>query len=175
MPKFGLIFVFDINQFLYFPDFRQNEKFIHMLIKLKNASEKLIIQSKNLKNDIIKFLNCELEKFYNNEIELRRKFNFPPFVQLVKLTISNKNEKIAEKSAKNLYKILKKEITKKNILGPSQALPYKIKNKFYWNILLKFFAPNNNYFDKNFLIERNKILSQIPKDWEIDVDPLDTL
>ncbi len=175
MPKFGLVFIFDISQFLNFPDFRQNEKFIQTLIKLKNASEKIIIQVKNRENDFIEFLNCEIKKFYKNEIESRKNFSFPPFVQLVKLTISDKNEKTAEKTAENLYKIIKKEMAEENILGPSQASPYKVKNRFHWNILLKFIVPDNNYFDEKFLIERNKILTKIPSNWEIDVDPMDTL
>ena len=107
------------------------------------------------------------EKFYEQEIELRRKNAMPPFCNIVCITISNTEEIVAKLSSIEI----KGEIERHQIevMGPAQAVIFKLNNRYRYRIILK----SDKY------MELQNILSKLEtKKYEkqktrivIDVDP----
>jgi primosomal protein N' (replication factor Y) (superfamily II helicase) len=104
----------------------------------KEKEGTVIIETKEVDNII---LNCALNhdyiSFYNTEIEFRKKFNFPPFVDLINFEISGINNNIVKEESFKLYDILKNSNELYNIYTPKSAYIEKINNKFRFNILIK--------------------------------------
>jgi len=163
---------------LYIPDFRSNEKTFQIINHLKNlAAKDFILQTYSPENKAVQYaVKNDYKSFYTEEISARRELGYPPFSQLIKLAHQHKNAKKAEQEAKILTEKLKQQITNQiktnklttnqliTILGPSPAFISKIKNKYAWQIILK-----SKISD---LKIRNKILSVIPPNWIVDIDPL---
>lgn len=193
------IIIPNFDNLLFFPDFQNEEKIFNLLLKFKNITlNEIIIQTINPEQKILQyFIKNEINKFYQEELQWRQKYNWPPFTQIIKLTIGNKNQdkgaKDAENTKNNLInkiKALKLE-NKIEIIGPVPAFIFKERNKYYFNILLKIRynkvnlleLPNNIFslnvlepiLTKEELYLRNKILTLIPPSWKIDVNPKNIL
>ena len=73
-------------------------------------------------------------KFYNLEINVREKLNYPPFCDIIVLIISGADEELVKKEASKLFDILH---TKFNAYLPVPAPISKINNEYRWRILIK--------------------------------------
>ena len=112
--------------------------------------------------------------FYNTEIMMREKLNYPPFCDIIQFSINSKTEYNVKKVANYLYNELNKEFysIKNNVIiyQPVPAPIDKIKNKYRWRILIKCRFSNNiinlinnildryykaNYKDTRLLIDVN--------------------
>lgn len=197
-----LVIVISIDPILFLPDYFSEERVFFYLLKLKTLSkEKLIIQTLIPENKLFQyFIKNKEKKFLQEEKKWREQYLWPPYVQLIKLTLFHKEQvkgaKEAEQTKRKLDEEIKKLIPKnlqKNfiILGPAPSFIFREKGFYKWNILIKY-----KYFESkirqdinpllglNFLSPvltkreltlRNKILRHIPSVWKIDVDPVDTL
>lgn len=202
LESVDLVIVASIDPAFFLPDYNSEERVFLNLLKLKALSKgKLIIQTLIPENKLFQyFIKNEEEKFLQEEKKWRKDYLWPPYVQLIKLTFSNKERIKGEKEADQIKKSLEQSIDKlipkdlqKNfiILGPAQAFIFKERGFYKWNILIKY-----RYFEskikeeinhlsglnllfpvltKKELILRNKILKCIPNNWKIDVDPINTL
>ncbi|MFA6914035.1 MAG: hypothetical protein WCQ83_02395, partial [Endomicrobiia bacterium] len=81
------------------------------------------------------------KKFYEYEMKFRKDLRYPPFCNIAKLTIRNKDEKKALDFAQTISDFLDNQIsaTKCNIdlLGPSQSYISKLNGTYRWQIILK--------------------------------------
>jgi len=166
-----LIGIILIDSLLNFPDFRSSEKAIQLLQGLKNLSKKMLIQTYNPQLPLFEyFKKGNYSFFFEEEIKSREKFNYPPFSEIIQLSLSRADLKRVENEASILGKKLEKLFAKENlsqsieILGPISALVSRIKGKYVQRIILKLKLPHQEEV-KILLIEN------FPKDWEIDVNP----
>ncbi len=155
--KISLIGVLDIDNMLYFPDFRATEKTFQNIYRLSklltDSNSKLIIQTGNRKHYIFRFLTgLDWKGFYIEELKYRKELNYPPAMQLVDITIRNKDKTKTEKDSKKIsdliFSYFKNTIT---ILGPDELLHPKLREEYRRHILIK--INNEN------IPELNKILS----------------
>lgn len=197
-----LVVVISVDSALCLPDYCSEEKVFFTLLKLKALSkEKLIIQTLIPENKLFQYFTKNKEKkFLQEEKKWRRDYLWPPYVQLIKLTLSYRDKEKGGKDAKEVKKRLELAVNRlipknlqKNfiILGPTQAFIFRKKSFYKWNILIKY-----KYFEskiendinpllglsllapiptKKELMLRNKILEYVPPHWKIEVDPKDTL
>ena len=158
---FDLAIILRAESFLAFPDYLSFEKFYLFSLRLKFISKKLLIQTFNPENYLFKSLKEEnLEKFLEKEINLRKKFGFPPKGKLIRIVYSDKSSLKAKKEAQKVAWQLK--FKKIKFLGPTPSFIFKKKNRFFYEILIK--LENEK--------EKNLALKVIPSDWIIDVDPV---
>jgi primosomal protein N' (replication factor Y) len=90
----------------------------------------------------------DYKSFYSQEIAFRKSMNYPPFTNIFCILMTSTNEILLIKKI-NLLKQIFMHCDKKkqfNILGPSQAIIYKIKNNFRQRILIK--HRDENYLKK---------------------------
>lgn len=74
------------------------------------------------------------EKFYNTEIIMREKLNYPPFCDIILFGVSGENENVVKTSITELYNDLKKSF---NAFIPAPAPISKINSEYRWRILIK--------------------------------------
>ena len=113
-------------------------------------------------------LNKEGE-FLKEELSLRKKFGWPPYVQIIKLTFSHKdNHQGQEETKLVLEKLRRAKEDKISLFGPLPSKSPGRGGKYSWNIIMK--AKLSLGIKK-----RNQLLSLVPSRWEVDVDPLSIL
>ena len=109
----------------------------------------------------------DYNKFYQDEIQYRRQFSFPPFTHLTRLLYKNSDEQKSRFAAEKVYKQLK-NLSNFPILGPSPAFIFKKLGKFRYQIIIK--------IPKGLTIPNNlKEYLRSLRDWTIDVEPVDLL
>ena len=73
-------------------------------------------------------------KFYNTEINLREKLNYPPFCDIIVSVISGADEALVKSESTKLYQLFKQGF---NPFSPVPAPITKINNEYRWRILIK--------------------------------------
>ncbi len=136
--------ILGIDDLLSLPDFRIYEKTMKLLFKFVghidsfSSAENFYIQSYDNELILFKFLKEGKESFYNYEIKRRKAYRYPPFVRLVRVILSsNKNIGLSE-SIQYLAEELKK-IEGIEVIGPSAAPVFVLRNYFRYNFLIKSF------------------------------------
>src|SRR3989339_865761 len=79
--SFDLVAVISIDNLFTIPDFRINETIFRLIIELKQrAKRKFILQTRLNDNNLIKdAVSGNISGFYQDEIEARKNFGYPPF------------------------------------------------------------------------------------------------
>ena len=74
---------------------------------------------------------------YEEEIQERQDFSYPPFVRLIKLTVRHPDKAISQQAAQRLADELTDALGSSRVLGPEEPLVERIRNQFLFNILIK--------------------------------------
>ena len=194
--KPNVVAILSADTLLHLPDFRSGERTFQTITTLNQllnchperseGSKKdssatpqndkvFIIQTYNPENSAIKYAaQNNWTDFWQEEIETRQALSYPPYSQIVKLTLRHRDGKRAGLEAKILSAKLQ-QANKDEKIEISPALPAFIpreRGKFVWNIIIKFKIENLKLkINSEFLQWRNSLLRYVPQNWEIDVDP----
>ena len=77
-------------------------------------------------------------KFYDQEITLRKVLKYPPFCDIIKLEVSDINEKNVSKTITEIYeKLLNLNNKDMYVYAPMPSPISKIKNRYRWRIIVK--------------------------------------
>lgn len=144
-PEVTLVGVLNSDSSLNIPDFRASETTFQLITQVAGragrgqAQGEVIVQTCLPENPIIALASSQnYQKFYEEEIEIRRMFNYPPFSSLVKLTFSGVNadavRQAAERLRVELIKVLPKEYELHAIIPSGHA---KIKDNFRFQLLIR--------------------------------------
>ncbi|MDO8496449.1 MAG: primosomal protein N' [bacterium] len=167
--KFDIIGITNLDGLTTSPDFKTEEELFIQFEKLLDFEpEKVIIQTFNPGSSIINSLAPRnFSEFYDRELMARKLFMYPPFARLVKLSFSAYDRSKASYEARVLDEKLKMVLIQKKIgdrvkiLGSSPAFIDKEKNRYIYNIILK--------FSPEFRID--EIIRFVPSNWSVDIDP----
>ena len=149
-PRVTLVGVALADTSLYVSDFRAAEKTFSLLTQVIGRAGRAgdggiaVIQTFAPKNEVIR-LAClqDYEKFYEGEIALRRELSYPPFCDIVNLTLTSEDEAELSREAKRLSDSI---MTKLNgelgklpfvVFGPFEAQVYKINEKYRMRMVIK--------------------------------------
>ena len=144
-PNVTLACVVNGDSSLNIPDFRSAERTYQLLNQIAGRAGRalkkgeVIIQGFNMNHySIVTDSKHDYEKFYREEIKIRKALKYPPFYNLAYIRISGKKyEEVTDEASKIAY-YLKKEIPNNIILGPSTTNMPKINNIYYMGIIIKF-------------------------------------
>ena len=147
-PNVTLVGVVSADGSLNIDDYRASERTFDILVQVagragrENLQGNVIIQTYNPDNYSIQYAKKQnYDKFYNVEIKLRNQLRYPPFCDIIMFGISGETEEIVSKTAEKLYRNLKEQIEKEqiiaNVLKPLPAPIDKIKNRYRWRIIIK--------------------------------------
>lgn len=146
------------------PDFRINERIFRLLFQLKAMARKTFLIQTRLPNHPVfnTVLKGDLDEFYKSELNNRKMFGYPPFKTLIKIALEGKDKIKLEKEAKDL----EQKLASYNPVQFSAFTP-KIKNIYRLYLLLK--LESGTWPHKH--PELHQLLSSLPPQWKIDVDP----
>lgn len=147
-PNVTLVGVVSADGSLNIDDYRASERTFDILVQVagragrENLQGNVIIQTYNPDNYSIQYAKKQnYDEFYNVEIKLRNQLRYPPFCDIIMFGISGETEEIVSKTAEKLYRNLKEQIEKEqiiaNVLKPLPAPIDKIKNRYRWRIIIK--------------------------------------
>jgi len=143
-PEVTLVGVLNIDNLLSLPDFRANERAYQLLTQVAGRAGRFIkkgevfIQTYNPEMPVFQLLNSDSEKFYMEELGRRKEHEYPPFLRMVRIIISDTKEERAEGVMKNISKNMNDVKSSETImLGPSPAPIFKIKNRYRYSLIIK--------------------------------------
>ena len=147
---------------LWIPDFRADERTFQLLTQVSGRagrSEKLgevLIQTQNAKNFVLqKVIENDYQDFYKKEIHLRELGEYPPFTRLGLIEIKDGKEDRARSAINEFAKYLNKNSRGLKITPPAEAVIYKIKGFYRFQILIK----SSRKSDPSGKVLRNAILN----------------
>lgn len=171
--KVGNVIVLAADGMLNIPDYKINEKLFFLIQKLKELPENDFAAETRAENSAIlnKILTNNISGFYNEEILARKKFFYPPFSVLIKISKEDKNkEKLLSETSElkeRLSHMFKGDENKENLILVFPSFIEKIKGKYRMNILLK--IKTDEWPDKH--MELGDFLKCIPRCFKIEVNP----
>ena len=149
-PDVTLVGVLLADASLYLDDYRASERTFAMLTQVIGRAGRgsrpglAVIQTNNPESEIIK-LACaqDYESFAKRELDLRRLLIFPPFCDIVLMTLSGHDEKELMISSKKLADTISSCLNDQfsdvicSIFGPFEAPVYRVENKYRMRMVIK--------------------------------------
>lgn len=174
--KVTLVGVLEGDNSLNIPDFRSAERTFQLLNQVSGRAGRgsllgeVVIQGFQLDHYSIVFASKhDYIGFYQREMNLRKKLDYPPYSNLTLLQLKGKDDKVLLKEADKIKRFLKeeKEVT---VLGPSFASIPKINQIYTIQIILKYKKTNALVKRLSFLIEQYATNKSCKL--EIDINPI---
>lgn len=172
-----LVGVINADISLNFPDFRSSEITFELLNQVSGRSGrgykkgKVLIQTFNKDHYAIKYSkDNDYISFYNEELSIRRKLNYPPFCYICLIRIISKDYNIASKMSYKIGDYLKEKIKDEKILGPSTSNIFKLNNYYRFQIIIKYKDINN--IRKYLYMLQERFFNDKSIKIEIDFNPL---
>ena len=167
-PEIKLVGIINADIDLGRPDWRAAENFFQMLMNIQDkltSNSTIIIQTYNPEQHVLaSFVNSDYEKFYREEIALRKTLHYPPFAKIVKLVYTHHERNRALGEAIHIQRRLKKRLDARELIHVSRPYEPEIKKqqeKYIFQLIVK--------LDIKF--EPEKLKDLVPDGWIIDLDP----
>jgi primosomal protein N' (replication factor Y) len=147
-PRVSLVCVVDADTSLYLPGFKSVEKTFQLITQVAGRSGRrdmrgsVIVQTSHPQHYAIECAqNHDFVSFYKTEIEKRKKLFYPPYCDVAKISIRNKERKKADEDSEKLFSLLE-DSTKScklglKLLGPVSAYIAKLNNVYRKHIIIK--------------------------------------
>ena len=169
-----LVGVVNGDSTLNIPDYRSAERTFDLLNQVAGRSGrgikkgKVIIQGFNLDHYSIKYASKhDYKSFYNEEMNIRKKLEYPPYIDMALIKISGKDYDNTYSEAFKIKSYLDKYSLK--ILGPSNSSMAKINNKYYIQIIVKYKSLKEVYSYLEYISKIYKNNKKVNVD--IDINP----
>ena len=181
--KVTVVGIWDGDRILNFPDFRAGERAFQQITQVagragrRDVKGQVIIQSRNPDNDLYeKVIRGDYYEFFRQEMFDRKKFYYPPFVKLIRITTRHSDFKTAERAAHALHHQMANIGVKKIVLGPEKAIIARVKNQYQFESLIKLDKSGNT--QQAFKEHLRGIMEELQSKpdfrsvrWVVDVDP----
>ena len=168
----SLVGIINPDASLAIPDFRSAEKTYELLSQTAgrvgrfNLPGKVIIQTYNPSNYVYKsVIKNDYESFFDYEMTIRHKLGYPPYYYICNILVSSKDFNTAGAGANKIKKYLDSALDQEYIiLGPSVSNIVKLKNKYRFNIMIKYKKTDKLYVALNVINNINM------KDVSVDIN-----
>jgi primosomal protein N' (replication factor Y) len=176
--KVTCVVVVSVDMLLKWPDFRASERALQTLTQVSGRAGRaelpgqVLIQGFDLDHTVIKVLQGEVsqESFIDEELQLRKELNYPPFSRFVRFRFQGKNESVLRKKVETMIDHLQKESEndRSRMMGPSEALLFRANHEFRFDFYFK--APTIDALMK--LSKKLKGMAEVEEvELVVDVDP----
>jgi primosomal protein N' (replication factor Y) len=180
IPQVTLVGVVSADGLLNFSDYRASERAFQVLTQVAGRAGRgqepgqVIIQTYTPEHATIEAVkNYRFAQFITTEIKQRKVFNYPPLGQMALIHLSSTSAIAVADAAKQLAANLEELEPRWQILGPAPAAIARLKNRFRWQILLKFSTDLHHTLPT--LDKLKMLVGDRQVRVTIDVDPLDIL
>ena len=164
-PNVTLVGIIAADTTLNLPDFRSPEKSFQLITQVSGRSGRgdkagsVVLQTYNPEHySITSAKENSYRDFYNIEINLRKEFIYPPFVNIISILFYGKNKNVVKDNIIKANEIISNKIEKlglNNIVinNPLPAPLERINNEYRWQMLIK--------YDESSSRELKEILKQL--------------
>src|SRR2546422_3273784 len=173
LPRVTTVGVVNADTSLHFPDYRSSERTFSLLTQVAGRAGRgtrasgVFIQTYTPDHPAVRHAqHHDYRGFYREELEVRRSYGFPPFGELIVATYGHRDEARAEREARSAVEQLSATIGLLNlgdieVLGPSPAFVYRLKDEFRFEVTLKG-------------TDLQRLGERLPRGrgWSLDVDPM---
>ncbi len=173
-PKLSLVIIVDADIGFIGGDLRATERTFQLLNQVsgragrEDTKGKVIIQTLIPEHKVIdSFVRNDEKKFISEELESRRKANMPPYSKAAVITITGKNAAKTKDISNQI--LISAPKSSARILGPTEAMMYKLSGKYRYKILV---ISEKNFNLQKFLklwLEQINIPSYFKL--KVDIDP----
>jgi len=177
-PEVTLVGVLNIDNLLSLPDFRANERAYQLLMQVAGRAGRFIkkgevfIQTYNPEMPVFQLLNSDSERFYMEELNRRKEHEYPPFMRIVRIIVSDTKDDRVKYVIENISeKINKTKSPETTTLGPSPAPIFKIKNRYRYSLIIKTANVSTTQILGRIAREEYETLKKGNMQLKIDVDP----
>lgn len=139
----NLVGILDADSLLSFADFRVHERAFQLMEQVsgragrKDGEGKVLIQVANTKHPVLDYVRAhDYQLFFQDELEARKKFFYPPYSRIVLITFKHKIKEVVE-SAANLFANNMKQALGQYLVGPAEPVVSRIRNQYLMELLLK--------------------------------------
>jgi len=139
----SIVGILAADKILFFPDFKANERAFQLFTQVagragrRDKKGRVIIQTFNPLHPVItETSDYDFVSFYQRELGERKKFGYPPFFRMIRITIKHKKPEMAEAAAKFITESLKAKIGNR-VIGPSIPGISRIRGFYIQNIIVK--------------------------------------
>jgi primosomal protein N' (replication factor Y) (superfamily II helicase) len=173
LPNVTTVGVVNADTSLHFPDYRSSERTFSLLTQVAgragrgSAASQVFIQTYTPDHPAIRHARYhDYRGFYREERAIRAQYRFPPDAELIVATYGHRDEARAAQEAKTAAEHLSATIGLLNlgdieVLGPSPAFVYRLKDEFRFEVTLKG-------------RDLHRVADGLPRGrgWSLDVDPM---
>lgn len=139
----GLVGILNADNMMNFPDFRSGERAFQLMVQVSGRAGRrqkqglVVLQTTQPNHYIIPAVLAQnTGAFYQQELQERFDFSYPPFVRLIEVQVRHKQLEVATSLIQQLASVLRQH-QQVEILGPSNALIGKVQNQFVKQFLVK--------------------------------------
>lgn len=144
-----LVGIVDADGLLHFADFRVNERGFQLMEQVsgragrKNDAGKVMIQTSNPVHPVLEHVkHHDYVGMYNEEIEKRKQFFYPPFSKIIQISFRHKDKNTVQEAAYAFAHNLQTPYGK-FIVGPAEPVVSRVRNLFLMEMLLKLLRDSN--------------------------------
>jgi primosomal protein N' (replication factor Y) len=175
-PQVTLAGVISADTGLNLPDFRAGERTFQLVCQIAGragrglATGKVIVQTYCPNHYAVEAAaKQDYLDFYNQEINYRRQFGYPPFSHLARLIFSHTNFTICRRQAEEMHNLLDTEKSRRGmvdlrLIGPTPSYVPRVRGHYQWQVLLCGAALSEFLANVNF-----------SQGWTVDVDPISVI
>lgn len=145
----SVVGIIHADEMLSIPDFRANEKAFQLMTQVAGRAGRrakqglVIVQTYKPEHYVIQhLLRHDVDDFMQEEAQFRQEFHYPPYTKLIRITLRHTDREYALRAAQALATELR-SIFKHRVLGPEPPGVGRVRNKYIFDILLKFEVNEN--------------------------------
>jgi primosomal protein N' (replication factor Y) len=143
--RVSLVGVISADTQLLLPDFRASERAFQLLSQVagragrrSNVEGEVIIQTAHPNHPAIQAsFSKNYMMLYNEELQVRRELNYPPFARFIVIEFRSEDQKETERHARTFRQLLPTGLPALDIMGPTAALIWKLRNQYRYQIVIK--------------------------------------
>ena len=135
--------ILNADLIMSYPEFRSHEKAFQLMMQVagrtgrRSRRGEVILQTSHPEHTLIQaVLNHDYEKMYEQQMEERELFKYPPFYRLIEIRLKGKKEEVIKTAAQALANNLKAKLGQR-VIGPDKPVISRIQNFHFRKILLK--------------------------------------
>jgi primosomal protein N' (replication factor Y) len=143
----GLVGIISADIILNIPDFRSPERTFQLITQAAGRAGRgdetgqVIIQTYDTEHYCITSAAAQdYERFYEQEISMRRFMKYPPYSDMFQLLFKSEDKETAREGAEDWYDRFRNKLGPEeanNVLRPQEAFKSKINDKYQYTMLIK--------------------------------------
>lgn len=145
-PNVTLVGVLSADAMLHLPDFRSAEKTFQLLTQVSGRAGRheltgeVVVQTYTPDHYSIELASTyDFKQFYQQEMNMRRTFRYPPYVYLTLITVSHENQIKVIQTTERIVQLLLQNVQKDTIvLGPTPSPLTRIKDRYRYQSMIKY-------------------------------------